>query len=147
MKMSLQDALMSELEQWIGYNILKNEGNTIVRMNNTDVDLYADIYVPIISHFVGKHACITKEQLIFAIEKSFNQKVLVPYIDFLKDETVPSLDRMEKVPAFFDILGKYYERRNYLSAAADPAAPIKVMGKTLFFSRQRIFIQMQYRIR
>ncbi len=120
-----KEFFIKKVENTLGYNFLMEEDADTLSIGEKKYDVYNDYYKPLILKLSGKDGILSKEQLIFALENNFNKEVVGPSLDYIKNTKVATRERMKKVDELFDALGKYYNRRKYISEAADPKAPIK----------------------
>ena len=124
-RLSTKEFFIKKMENTLGYNLLVLEDADTLNTGTNKYDIYNEYYKPLIKKMGGKDAVLTKEQLVFSLENNFNAEVVGPYLDYIKNPKVANDARMKKVDELFDVLGKFYNRRKYISEAADPKAPIK----------------------
>ncbi len=116
------------IEHVFWYNLLKMENDDTLYLKNKWYELYNTYYAPLMgdNQIWGKNTVLTPDQLISSLETSFNAAVVSPAIDYINTPTHSLQSRFAKVDEFFEVLGKLYNRRKYISEAADPQAPIKL---------------------
>lgn len=124
---SRKELFLKKIENIFWYNFLKLEDNDTLVLNNNQYELYNTYYLPLVKNNAigGKNSDLTKDQLISSVENNFNAEVVSNNIMYIKNPKISLDKRMAKVDDFFDVLGKFYNRRKYTSEAADPKAPIK----------------------
>lgn len=128
---SRKELFLKKIENIFWYNFLKLEDNDTLVLNNKAYELYNTYYLPLVKNNAvgGKNSDLTKDQLISSVENNFNAEVVSNNIMYIKNPKISIDKRMAKVDDFFDVLGKYYNRRKYMSEAADPKAPIKAQDE------------------